>query len=117
MKKKLNKRGVAMELAIVTLLTIFGLCLILLVVAELTGNFNAKTNNAVENRIELDEIAETFVYRGESFNSAVYREHRITIEKLNGGGTRMTATRNSAPFSSVTVEVNELGEITRWSYD
>ena len=37
MKKRLNDRGVAMELAIITLLTIFGLCLILLTVAQLTG--------------------------------------------------------------------------------
>ena len=115
MKKRLNKRGVAMELAVVTLLTIFGLCLILLTISQLSGDFNAKTDKAVENRIKLDEIAETYVLYREDFNPAIYRDHRISIAHFSGG-TRMTATRSSAPYSSVTVEINDSGEIIRWSY-
>lgn len=117
MKKRLNDRGIAMELAITTLLTIFGLCLILLTVAQLTVNTNAKTAEAVENRIELDEIADAFVAYGENFRPAAYRYHNVTVESLRNGGTCMTAKRTSAPYASITVEVNELGEITRWSYD
>ena len=117
MKKRLNDRGIAMELAIITLLTIFGLCLILLTVAQLTANTSAKTTNAVKARIELDEIADTFVANGENFRPTAYRDHNVTVEPLRNGGTRMTAKRTSAPDTSITVEVNDGGEITRWSYD
>ena len=117
MKKRLNDRGIAMELAIITLLTIFGLCLILLTVAQLTANTNAKTTNAVKARIELDEIADVFVANGENFRPTAYRDHNVTVEPLRNGGTRMTAKRTSAPYTSITVEVNDGGEITRWSYD
>ena len=56
-----NNRGVSLELALITLLVIFGLCLILLTVAELSASLNKKMVTDVTNRVDVARIGDIFV--------------------------------------------------------
>ncbi len=62
MKKKFcNQKGVAIELAIVTLLVIFALCSILLTVAEIGVSTNRHVAQDVKHRAELSQIIDDIV--------------------------------------------------------
>lgn len=61
MRDKLNKKGVAIELAIVTLLVIFALCSILLTVAELSVYTNKRIATKASERAELSQAADDLI--------------------------------------------------------
>ena len=92
MTKKNNKKGVAIELAIVTLLVIFALCSVLLTVAELSVFTNKRISTKTVERSDVSQIAEDFVmamrtsHGNESVIDSLVAKYgeRYTITKNNG---------------------------------
>lgn len=56
-----NKRGLAAEMAVVTMLTVAALCMVLLVVAQLMQKIAVKDYTSIVAAAEADQVAEDFV--------------------------------------------------------
>ena len=82
LKKKLNKKGVAIELAIVTLLVIFALCSILLTVAELSVYTNKRIATKASERAELSQAADDLILALRGPAPADVIEERIAAIEL-----------------------------------
>ena len=65
-----NKRGVAMEMAIGTMLIINAMCMVLLVVAEMTGVLNKRTVETATMRVSAESIGEDFFRAHEKVRKA-----------------------------------------------
>ena len=61
MRKRRRDRGISMELALVTLLVIFGLCLTMLTVAELGAALNKRITTEAEDRVAIARIGDGFI--------------------------------------------------------
>ena len=61
MNERRRDRGISMELALVTLLVIFGLCLTMLTVAELGAALNKRITTEAEDRVALSRIGDIFI--------------------------------------------------------
>ncbi len=68
LKKKANNKGVAIELAIVTLLVIFALCSVLLTIAELSIYTNKRISTKVSERADLSQVAEDLILTFKGFS-------------------------------------------------
>ena len=120
-----NQRGVAMEMAITTMLIIFALCTVLLIVAEYSGVLNARTSETANVRIMVDRLGEDF-YRSHKLNvqfdparySSVYT---ATVQDVDEQTQRLLV-YNIGKYSTplLCVEVTGQGEgarVVRWSYN
>ena len=73
MKHLRNRKGLAMEMAIATMLIIFAMCSVLLVIAEMTGILNKRTVDTATSRVSVDSIGEDF-FRAHRYNATFYAE-------------------------------------------
>lgn len=119
-----NKRGATLELAIITMLIVFGLCLVLLTVAELSAVRAKRTYINTSERIALDSIGDDF-YRACKLNNAFdvspYQgEYTPLVENDEGNIRRLLVYRlNKLSTPLLCVEVRGMGDgckIVRWSY-
>lgn len=110
LKKKLNKKGVAIELAIVTLLVIFALCSILLTVAELSVYTNKRISTKASERAELSQAADDLILALRGLAPADVIEERIAAIELKYEG-RFTFNRDGfAEDITYTISDSESGD-------
>ena len=119
-----NRKGLAMEMAISTMLIIFAMCTVLLLVAEMTGVLNKRTVETATTRVSVDSIGEDF-FRAHRMNGTFYAERYIgkytpvVQEDVAEDTDRLLVyyEGNSTPVLCVEVEgVGAEAKIVRWSY-
>ena len=96
--KHKRSKGVAIELAIITLLEIFGLCLVLLTLLEFAIIQNNKANDEVIKRTELSLIGDAFVRnckngRFNDFDTDSYKDD-YAVTKINDQNEYVLIVRN-----------------------
>lgn len=77
-----NKRGLALEMAISTMLIVFALCMLLLTVATYMQKNDSDETVRIRAVAELDQVGEDFytaVYSGADFDPERYGDYNITI--------------------------------------
>ena len=74
---KLSKRGVAMELALITLLDIFFLCFMLLSVAEVSSAYRTKISKEINGRTDIWQIGDLFVLECSEGNYSGFAEQEF----------------------------------------
>ncbi len=110
LKKKLNKKGVAIELAIVTLLVIFALCSILLTVAELSVYTNKRIATKASERAELSQAADDLILALRGLESIDHIDDRVAAIETKYDG-RFTFDRDVfAENITYTVSDSESGD-------
>ena len=120
MRKALgNRKGVAIEMAIVTMLVVFALSTILLVVAEMSGILNDRTQSTATERAEVQRVGDDFyaAQRNETaFDPTLYEDYAVTVEDISGG-KRLEVCSKAAGKQLLVVEVVGTGDaarIIRW---
>ena len=124
LKKLLSRRGAALEIAIVTMLVIFGLCMILMTVNEMIALNSARSMATSTTRKNLGVIGDDFYMahcNSTTLNTAPYQgdytpyEYRMT----DTGGWLLLVYEQSAGTPRLGVEVSADGAdctIVRWTY-
>ena len=119
-----NNKGVAMELAIATMLIIFALCMVLLVVAELVGVLNKRTVDTATARVAADSIGEDF-FRAHRMDTVFYADRYmgkykpVVQEDVAEDTDRLLVYYEGTSTPVLCVEVKGVGDyaaIVRWSY-
>lgn len=119
-----NKKGVAMELAVITMLVIFGLCIILLTVAEMTAYSRKRVMTLDNEHVILDTIGDDFVsaqYNRTDFNPARYSSGDylpVVYGFAEGDNRLMVVYKQSTSTPKLAVEVQGTGDDCRvilWS--
>lgn len=119
-----NRKGLAMEMAIATMLIIFAMCTVLLLVAEMTGVLNKRTVETATSRVAVDSIGEDF-FRAHRVGGTFYADRYIgkytpTVEEDVAEDTdRLLVYYEGNNIPVLCVEVKGVGEdakIVRWSY-
>ena len=123
--KIFNKKGAAIELAIATLLVVFGLCMILVTVTELLA-YNSKLSvTAATSRKNLSYIAEDFVTAHRTnavFDTNRYSEGEyIPVEYalVDTNGWLLVLYSGNMGIAKLGVEITANGtdcHIVRWTY-
>lgn len=113
MKILKNKRGIALENAILFMIVIFSLCF-LLASFTLIGHYQAKIENAMlTQRVDIDQIGEDYlasVGEGKTFSKS-YDNYSYKVE-----GNALIVWRGTDKTNVVLyVEVND-GSLAIWSY-
>ena len=119
-----NNKGLAMEMAIATMLIIFAMCTVLLLVAQMTGLLNKRTVETATTRVSIDSIGEDF-FRAHRVGGTFYADRYIgkytpvVVEDVAEDTDRLLVyyEGNSTPVLCVEVKgVGEDAKIVRWSY-
>ncbi len=108
-----NRKGIAIEMAITTMLVVFALSTILLVVAQLTGVLNRRTEQNVGDRIAVDAIGEAFwqAQRQETdFDETAYSDYTVAVEDI-AGGKRLNVKSKDGTTSLLLVETTGTGSV------
>ena len=114
-----NSKGVAIEMAITTMLVVFALSTILLVVAQMSGLLNDRTQSTVTQRVEIDRVGDDFyaAARAETtFDPALYTGYTVSVQDI-AGGKRLTVQDETTREQLLVVEVEGTGasaRIIRW---
>ena len=105
--KHRKKRGAAMEMAIMTMLEIFALCLIIVTVAELGAALNKRITSKGEERTKISQIADLFVNYCSS-----YEEGEFNFAEARGDYTAHTGTvtGGTEPRYYLDLRLNKTGE-------
>lgn len=90
MSRMKRKKGAAMEMAIITLLEIFGFCLILLTVAEMTASLNRQVTEETQKRADIEQIGDQFVNycrdgKYDLFSDNMYAHYTISKNRFVSG--------------------------------
>lgn len=119
MKKLLkNKRGIAMESAVLFMLVMFMFGFLLTGVA-MTAHLRVKVNNTIIKReMEIEQIGEDFVTMlptafTQDYVTATYGAKYTADVSSNGNNKTLTLKRNTSTVLKITVEG---GTITSWKY-
>ena len=113
-----NRKGVAIEMAITTMLVVFALSTILLVVAELSVALNKRTQTDTTARVEVNRVGDDFygALRTETtFDPTLYDGYTVEVEDIEGG--KRLQVKGDAQEQLLVVEVEGTGDaahITRW---
>lgn len=121
MLKPKSRKGAAMEMAIITLLEIFGFCLILLTVAEMTASVNRQITDETQKRTDIEQIGDLFVQycmkgQYDSFSDNMYAHYSISKNRfVSGSVVRYAVTiRSKDDFNKVLcIFCDENGNILR----
>ena len=125
LRKLCNRKGAAIELAIATLLVVFGLCMILVTVTELVA-YNAKLSiTASTTRKNMAYIAEDFVaahrtnssFDAQRYTDGNYTPVEYTLEDT--GGWLLLLYEGNMGIVKMGVEIAPVAEdcrILRWTY-
>ena len=123
--KFLSKRGVAMEMALVTMLVLFGLSMVLLTVAELGNVLNRRILTDATGRIGVSRIGDTFVRNCKSgdydlfdTDSDDYEDYLIVKEDLSDESAEryaLTITSKEHSKTLLYVVCDGDGNILRWT--
>lgn len=126
MKKLLrNKRGAAIELAVVTMLVIFGLCMILLTVTEMTALSNKRAAATYQERIALDTIGDDYLASRRSrtqfyinrYSETAYYPMVFTLSQ--SGNELLVVYKRSTDKPRMALELQGAGEdsvVVRWTH-
>ena len=105
--KRLNKRGIAVEMAISMLVIVFGLCTILTSVTVLSANTTRRASARFEDTAAADALGEIFVRGVEPVTSDVFdcviSEDRNTLTVSKDGTVLLTVEKNGS-------------DIVRWTH-
>ena len=119
-----NKRGLAMEMAIGTMLIIFAMCTMLLLITEMTTVLNNRTTTTTSTRLTADSIGEEFfrAHRaGTDFYAEFYRgKYRPVLSMVDEDTERMLIYYEGNSTPMLCVEVRGKGadaKVVRWSYN
>lgn len=116
-----NKRGMALENAILFMLIIFSLCA-LLTSLTLIGHFQTNINKlTLENEIKLEQIGENFVASPQSFSERVEYENYICwpVPTENNSYAMAVYSKSDTEYKTALLYVEiakESGAILHWRY-
>jgi|GEM_PF-2209679 len=110
MKKVRKTRGIAIELALVTMLTIYGLSMILLTVVELMAVSNKNMTASLDQRVETRQIAYDFVSDPENYN---YGGDEYNVE-VNDQRDQLRV-KNKDGKIVLYIELDSNGNVARWT--
>lgn len=114
-----NKRGMALENAILFMLIIFSLCA-LLTSLTLIGHFQTNINKlTLENEIKLEQIGENFVASPQSFSEVVEYENYTCIPVGSENYAMAVYPKSDTEFKSALLYIEvakDSGKILHWRY-
>lgn len=121
-----NKRGVALEMAISTLMIVFALCTLMLTVTYAARKQVSDANTTFVQRATADNIGEAFVmYSKDSRNNPVdfqsrteyfdAGQWRVTVVETEDGNYHMTVYTIEDHIKLVSVIVDSEGNVLLWS--
>jgi|GEM_PF-3995601 len=116
MKFLKNKKGVALEMAIVMMILVFAMTSIMLTAALTSKKFNQEKNDLLSFRSELDAVGEAFIASNDKQNftyegAYVYQRPEI---KGSGYGMKVSKKYNKTTWT-LTVEVDGEGNVLRYT--
>lgn len=117
-----NSKGVAIELAILTMLVVFALSTILLVVAERIYSLNRRTLAIATDRIAVDDIGEDFYHairQNITFDAEGYTAYAVTTQDDGEQHTLYVRDLGSAETVLLVVVrgVGDSARVVRWAHD
>ena len=118
MKKLLkNKRGIAMESAVLFMLVMFMFGFLLTGIA-MTAHLRVKVNNSILSReMEIEQIGENFVYMSESdFSTHINSFNNKYTATVGTNGDNKTLTLKRKETIVLYVEVDTTQNIKVWKY-
>ena len=113
-----NKRGAAMESAILFMFVALMLGMLLTGVAMFT-HLRVKVNNtALTREIAIEQIGDNFVHGTAEFENLPDGNHPIDnyVAVLSNGGKTLTLTNKTGTKVLLYIEVGENNTVTRWQY-
>lgn len=106
-RKRLNKRGIAVEMAISMLIIVFGLCTILTSVTVLSANTTRRASARFEDTAAVDALGEKFV-----------REGTVTSDEfdcaISEDGNTLTVSRDGTVLLTVERSATNPPTVVRW---
>lgn len=117
-----DKKGLALENAILFMMIIFSLCFLLASFA-LIGHYQAKIENIkITQRVELDQIGEEFIDFPEApqFSSVIGKYQYTIYDNADGDGKVLRVYHINSELKKenvlLYVEVNTAGKVLAWRY-
>ena len=114
-----NKRGMALENAILFMLIIFSLCA-LLTSLTLIGHFQTNINKlTLENEIKLEQIGENFVASPQSFSEVVEYDNYTCIPVGSENYAMAVYSKSDTEIKSALLYIEvekDSGKILHWRY-
>ena len=115
--KKMNKKGIALESAILFMVVLFSLSMLLMTIVT-SAAYRIKANDAgSESRLTADQLGETYL---SYLDSGVYAESLKDAEN-EGYSFKLAEDKKSFELSKkgkpvLTIKVNENSEVIQWIY-
>lgn len=108
MKILKNKKGVAIETALLFMIVIFFLCMTVMFIALQGYNDTQREREALERRVEIDQIGEDFLAGKTDFSDENYN--------CQVDGNKLTVKYKDSENVVLYVEMNGDKELIRWQY-
>ena len=117
MKILKDKRGLALETALLFMMVVFFLCLSLMMIALMAHSDLKRENEALTKRVSLDQIGEDFVSSVANDMEFLVEGYTYTVDEDANGTHTLTVYANDEKTAVLLfVEVNGDANVIKWKY-